>query len=99
MTRKYDMSWRKLKQLASDAVKTKQAAERRSARITRSPKERRMERRLQLIPKDKRCPVCGVVRLKSRQWVLKKHRDYDAVCLACYRQWVLVSQSQETNDD
>jgi len=48
----------------------------------RSLKERRAEHRAKLLPKDRRCPKCKVVKVKSKRWVVV---NGNAVCLSCYR--------------
>lgn len=43
---------------------------------------RRAEAREASLPMDRTCPLCGCVKLLSRQWVLRGRR---AVCLTCWR--------------
>jgi len=48
----------------------------------KSRKERRRKIRNYDLPKDRRCPDCGQIKLKSRQWVIK---DGIVTCLGCWR--------------
>jgi hypothetical protein len=43
--------------------------------------ERRAEAREQLLPKDRTCPLCLEVKLRSRQWVVT---DEGARCKSCH---------------
>ena len=80
MTRRYDNSLRKMRSLAL-AWERQKAREDRKSRAGCPRSEIQQEKRLSLLPKDRRCPVCGKIRLRSRQWVFK----YGVMCLSCYR--------------
>lgn len=63
-------------------------------RLKRTRAERQAMRRHAVIPKDRTCPVCREIKLKSRQWVVLKDgivideerpTKINAVCLKCYR--------------
>lgn len=43
---------------------------------------RRQQARRKALPSDLKCPQCGKVKSKSRQWVVIKKK---AICLACHR--------------
>lgn len=63
--------------------------------------ELRKARREALLPGDRRCPVCGLIKLKSRSWVVRGEgvsyptsgrrgttpspSGFVALCLVCYR--------------
>lgn len=59
---------------------------RRSAYYNRDDAGRRQQRRHKKrrtsIPADRRCPTCGALKFKSRQWVV--HTDV-CMCLSCWR--------------
>lgn len=52
----------------------------------KSRKARRKEQRSYDLPKDRRCPDCGKLKLKSRQWVVVEDEDIKT-CLSCYRKY------------
>ena len=55
--------------------------ETKAERVQRTRHERR-ERQLNTLVPDRRCPLCGRIRLRSKQWVI---RDGSACCLSCSR--------------
>lgn len=57
---------------------------RREPRVGRPRSERRREARERKLPLDRRCPECGRVRLRSRQWVCV---DGVAKCKSC---WMMI---------
>jgi hypothetical protein len=51
----------------------------------RPRRERRAEHRESLLPKDRICPFCNEVKLKSRQWVIENHAGVIvAGCKGCW---------------
>jgi transcription elongation factor Elf1 len=80
------MSLRTHKKYMSDLRRTLQEAEIREKerREGRPRKERRIEQRKKLLPEDRVCPICGCVKINSKQWVCKKHYEFLAVCKSCY---------------
>jgi len=78
----YDMAWRNFKKQSADLVRTIEVLSRvRPEGVARSA--RRAAARDALLPADRKCPVCGIVKLKSRQWVVGRHDLYEAVCKGC----------------
>jgi len=49
-------------------------------------KERRLAKRLAMLPQDRICKSCGRIRLKSKAWVMQK--GFIPICRACYNQGV-----------
>lgn len=71
-----------------DAVKQ---AERFEDNIIDAPEKksraaRRRSARNYDLPKDRKCPDCGKVKLRSRQWVVIPDEDIKT-CLSCYRKY------------
>lgn len=59
----------------------------RAQRAEREHKSRRTYRQAQRatgIPADRRCPDCGKIKLKSKQWVMQ---DGIVTCLSCWRKY------------
>lgn len=81
MPRKYNNSRKRQLATLNDLVKSLRPPSLRAEGRPRS--ERRAIAREKKIPKDRRCPRCGEVVLKSRSWVISS--DNEAICLACHR--------------
>jgi len=77
------MSIREFRKSVRDLKRTLQQA-RRKRQEGRPRKERRKQARELLLPVDRRCPLCGCLKLNSRQWVCNKHKSYAAVCKSCF---------------
>lgn len=72
------------------ALKTQKRIERRKAdwsnrgehiAYNRAMRQQVRRLRLDVLVPDRKCPVCKVVKVKSRSWVVREI----AVCLACWR--------------
>lgn len=93
MSRKYDNSLRKQRAWLRSLRDTLRDIKRREGKGPRKThvkreqgrplKERRAARREKMLPKDRVCPVCRNVFIKSRQWVV---RNGIASCITCDRQ-------------
>jgi rubredoxin len=49
----------------------------------RSRAERKRGSRLTLLPANRRCPVCDVVKIESRKWVILEDGE-TAICRSCW---------------
>ena len=85
----YSMSYRLLKKQFKDLKRTLEDIEREERRlISREKKsmsraERRHVARQLLLPPDRVCPLCGEVKIKSKQWVVLPSSGL--MCLSCWR--------------
>lgn len=81
MARKYNAKYRRLKALMRDLKRTLELADK-PVREGRPRRVRRAENRSGELPRDRKCPVCKELKLKSRQWVVKHGI---VCCVSCYR--------------
>lgn len=85
MTRKYDMTYRAAKKRYRDlrlALEDLEAKKKQAAKPKLSRAERRRLEREAVLPKDRKCPVCDRVKLKSAQW---QAFEGTMLCVGCAR--------------
>ena len=84
----YDNSTRARKKTLADIARAAQEVARKEnqeRKAGRPRAERRQENREADLPQDRRCPICGNLKLKSKQWVVGYHDLHHAICLSCKR--------------